>query len=255
MGRWILGTVLTGLLASTGWLLVENRELRAVVVRLEANAGAVGVTPAPVAQVVAAPGDGAAKRLLGLAARLGGTSPAAPSSASSEPVAENSAEAPAEDRAARRARRQARIMDMFGRLPGESEEEYRARVQPLVETVLAMQRPMAEETRRAAEFAANVTDAQRQTMDAVLSDAYTEAMALANQAIQSGDVSPYRRSATGVLTVMGGMGAILSTAETRLGGVLSADQRTAMQDAGFDLVEYLGVTAPWENLDVPPPPP
>jgi hypothetical protein len=60
---------------------------------------------------------------------------------------------------------------------------------------------------------------------------------------------------TGMLQYAGGLGAILEGAEGRIGKILSPEQLRAMQDAGFEWGEYLGVNAPWERLRAPPPRP
>jgi hypothetical protein len=47
----------------------------------------------------------------------------------------------------------------------------------------------------------------------------------------------------------------VDTVEARLGSILSPEQRQIMDESGFDWLEYLGVSTPWENMDAPPPAP
>ena len=143
---------------------------------------------------------------------------------------------------------------MLGRDPDETVEEYRARVAPMIQTALAVPRTRLEEARREAEKAARVTDEQRAKIDSLLADVSRETLALTNQAIASGDLTPYERNYAGVLSWAGGLGAILGSTQTRMGEILSDEQRAAMSDAGFEWAEYFGVKIPWEDLQPPPPP-
>jgi hypothetical protein len=160
-----------------------------------------------------------------------------------------------ETREQRRRRRSEEMRALLGRDPGESEDEYIERLRPVVVAGLAEPRMRTGNARRAAEDAAEVSDEQRSEIDAILSDTYDEAMTLANQAIQSGDVSPYRRNWAGALQAAGGIGSVLQSTEERIGQVLSPEQRQIMYDAGFEWGEYIGANTPWENLKPPPPPP
>ncbi len=159
-----------------------------------------------------------------------------------------------ESRAERRRRRQEELRAMLGRDPDESVEEYRARVAPMIQTALAVPRTRLEEARREAEKAARVSEEQRAKIDALLSDVSRETLALTNEAIASGDLTPYERNYAGVLSWAGGLGAILGSTQTRMGEILSDDQRAAMSEAGFEWAEYFGVEIPWEELQPPPPP-
>ncbi len=160
-----------------------------------------------------------------------------------------------ETRAERRLRREQEIRAMLGRDGGETEEEYRARMIPLIVGGLAGPRKEVEATRRELEERARVTDDQRAQLDEILTDVRAEALDLTNRAIESGDLTPYRRNWSGILSFGGGMGAILDSAETRIGGVLTPDQLDIFSGGGFEWGEYLGVTVPWESLKPPPLPP
>jgi len=177
--------------------------------------------------------------------RLGGNDPAAPPAAAA-------AEAPTETRGERRQRRQRELADLLGRDPGESEEDYKARILPLMQLALERPRANVDEMRKVAEAAAKVSDEQRQQLDAAFEDVYAELIDYTNGAIGDGQLTPYERNVQGMLQYAGGLGAILENAEGRIGKILSADQIRTMSETGFEWGEYLGVRAPWEQLRAPP---
>jgi hypothetical protein len=160
-----------------------------------------------------------------------------------------------ETRMERRLRRQQAITAMLGRLNGETEEAYRARMVPLIKMGLSRPRDRMKDARKELEKKAGIDDAQREKIDAVFDDVYKEVLDLTNKAIADGDLTPYSRNWSGVLSYAGGLGAVLGTAEGRLGGILTPEQMRIISSSGFEWGEYLGVTAPWENLNPPPPPP
>jgi hypothetical protein len=243
MSRWRLAAaVAPAVLASAiaVWLWRDNRALRAE----------LGARP-PVTTAAAVQSDtpAATPRRGGVASFLGGLGRA------SDRERPALADAPAEEsRAERRRRRQEELRAMLGREPGETVEDYRARVTPMIQTALAVPRSRLEESRREAEKAAHISDEQRAKIDELFADVSRETLALTNQAIASGDLTPYERNYAGVLSWAGGLGAILGTTQTRMGEILSDEQRAAMSDAGFEWAEYFGVKIPWEELQPPPPP-
>jgi hypothetical protein len=142
---------------------------------------------------------------------------------------------------------------MLGRQDGESDEQYRARVQPLVQMVLSGPKSRLEQRRKDFEAAADVTDEQRGKLDQAFSDAYAELLAGANKAIAAGDLTPYKRNPRGVLSFIGGTVSTVDTVDDRMRKILTPDQLKTMDGTDFDLVEYLAATAPWEKLNAPPP--
>jgi hypothetical protein len=65
-------------------------------------------------------------------------------------------------------------------------------------------------------------------------------------------LSPYERNVSGWLEYAGGLGGILNDANAQIGKVLSPDQVKTLSTSGFEWGEYLGLNAPWENLNPPP---
>jgi hypothetical protein len=246
MGRWrvaaaALPAVIAGALAV--WFWRENRALRdELATRPAAPAERVSADETDVPPQPPARRDGVAGFLRGLGR------------ASDRERPELKESAPEESRGERRRRRQEELRAMLGRDPDESVADYRARVSPMIQTALAVPRTRLEEARREAERAAGVTDEQRSKIDALFDDVSRETLALTNEAIAGGELTPYERNYAGVLSWAGGLGAILGTTQTRMNEILSQDQRAAMSDAGFEWAEYFGVKIPWEQLEPPPPP-
>lgn len=160
-----------------------------------------------------------------------------------------------ETRAERRLRRQQEIRAFLGRDDGETEEEYRERMVPLIKGGLEKPRERLESERERLEELAGVTDEQSEQLDSVFEDAYQEAMDLTNQAVAEGELTPYDRNWAGVLNFSGGIGAILNGVQGQIGSVLTPEQLDVFSGEGFEWGEYLGVRVPWEDLNPPPPPP
>src|SRR5262249_46626709 len=163
-------------------------------------------------------------------------------------------EPPKETRMDRRARATEEFAARFGRLDGESDDDYRARIMPLVTAGLALPRLRAEEMRRVAQDKAHVTPEQSAKLDKAFDKVYSDVLDYANKAITDGQLSPYERNVSGWLEFAGGLGGILNDATSQIGKILEPGQMRTMYDAGFEWGEYLGLKAPWEQLKAPPPP-
>ncbi|HEY0252078.1 MAG TPA: hypothetical protein VGC41_11165 [Kofleriaceae bacterium] len=159
-----------------------------------------------------------------------------------------------ESRLDRRQRRQLEIAAMFGRVEGETDDEYRARIVPLVKAGLAIPRSRVEDMRKQAEAAAHVSPEQSKQLDAAFGKTYDSVLDYTNKAVSYGVLSPYERNVSGWLEFGGGLGTMLTETNGQIGQILSADQVKAMSDSGFEWGEYLGLEAPWEKLNPPPPP-
>jgi len=243
MGRatWLLAsTTLVGAVTSV-WLYFDNRALRA---DLEGQ-------PAP---AVTATAEGSASGR----ARDPWVMPSAreaplPSHGPST-VPPALPEEPKESRLDRRARRTKEFGEMFGRHEGETDDDYRARIAPLIVAGLAIPRARAEESLRLAAEKAHVTPEQSAKLDKTFDKIYGDVLDYTNKAIADGTLSPYERNVAGWLEFAGGLGGLLTDAQGQVGKVLDPGQMKAMYDAGFEWGEYLGVNAPWEQLQPPPPP-
>jgi len=225
-------------LAAAVWMYVQNRELHD---RLD--------HPTPVVVAQAGSDESAAKDPWATAMRQGrgggarehGPAPALP-------------EQKDEGRLERRNRHQQEFAAMFGRAPGETEDEYKARIVPLIKTGLALPRARVEDMRKQAEAAAHITPDQSKKLDATFDKVYDNVLDYTNKAVADGVLSPYERNVSGWLEYAGGLGTMLGEVNGQIGQVLSPDQMKAMSDSGFEWGEYLGLEAPWEQLHPPPAP-
>jgi hypothetical protein len=233
----VFGTISIIAVGASVWLYLENRSLRS---ELAARPAPVVETAPKVAARTADPWIEPSR----------GT-------ASSKPSAATPPSLPAdkqESRMERRARRQAEFAAMFGRIDGETEDEYRARIVPLIKAGLLIPRERVAEMRKEAEDKAHVTPEQSKKLDRAIDKVYDDVLDYTNKAITDGQLSPYERNVAGWLEYAGGLGGLLNDAQGQFGKVLSPDQVKAMSDAGFEWGEYLGAQAPWEKLKPPPPP-
>lgn len=237
----LAGTTLVGLLTSI-WLWLENRELRDELSDHAAKAAVAGKDDAGPRDAWLDASKPAAER----AARSGTISFTPPPALPDQPK---------ENRNQRRARRNAEISAMLGRAEGETEEEYKNRVMPLVTAQLSKLRDRTSEMRRLAEEQAGITKDQSAALDRVFDKTYSEVIDYANEAISDGRLSPYKRDVGNLLELAGGLGTMLNGVQGQIGKILSPSQIKAMYDSGFEWSEYLGVNAPWEKLRAPPPPP
>jgi hypothetical protein len=221
--------------AAAIWLFVDNRDLRS---QLSARPAAAGSADRVAS---AAPVDPWTQTTRTAANKSSGPRPSLP-------------EQKDESRLERRQRRQAEFAAMFGRLDGETEEAYRARIVPLIKTGLAIPRSRVEDLRKEAEAAAHVTAEQSKKLDAAFDKVYDNVLDYTNKAIADGVLSPYERNVSGWLEYAGGLGTMLGEVNGQVGQILSPDQVKALGASGFEWGEYLGLEAPWENLSAPPPP-
>ncbi|MDB4959015.1 MAG: hypothetical protein JWO36_6584 [Myxococcales bacterium] len=226
---------LAGIAASV-WLYLENRSLRSELAARPAPASELAKVTEP------RPADPGIES-------SGRTSSSRPTSGAAPALPEDKTES----RTERRARKQAEFSAMFGRGDGETEDEYRARIVPLIKAGLLIPRERAAQMLKEAEDKAHVTAEQSKKLDKTFDKIYDDVLDYTNKAISDGQLSPYERNYAGVLEYAGGLGGMLTDAQGQIGKVLSADQLKAMSDSGFDWAEYLGVQAPWENLKPPPP--
>jgi hypothetical protein len=236
----LAATTLLGVVTSVV-LYLDNRSLRSELATVP--------TPAPSTTELAAPPPRSADPWTETAARSATIQSRTTSTA--QPALP---EPPKETRLDRRARRTAEFSAMFGRHDGETDEEYRARIGPMIAAGLAIPRARAAEYRRIAEQKANVTPAQSAQLDQAFDKVYADVLDYTNKAVTDGTLSPYERNVAGWLDYAGGLGGLLGEAQGQVGKILDPGQIKTMSEAGFEWGEYLGLSAPWEQLQPPPPP-
>ncbi|MBA3541834.1 MAG: hypothetical protein H0T79_19625 [Deltaproteobacteria bacterium] len=225
--------------ATSIWLYLDNRALR------EDHA----VAPIATTKVARAPAG--SDPWLNAPRAAEPSQPTQPTKTRVEPALP---EEPKESRMDRRARRTMEIGAWLGRLDGETEDEYRARMVPLIKAGLAGPREKTAEMRTLAEEKAGVTPAQSAQLDKAFEKVYDDVIDYTNKAVTDGQLSPYERNVAGWLEYAGGMGGMLGEAQGQIGKILDAKQLRAMYDSGFEWGEYLGMQAPWERINPPPPP-
>jgi hypothetical protein len=240
----ILGVTTLVACAASVWLYVDNRALHA---QLDARPAAVATsTPGSASGATASGGNedpwNGAPRLGGRAKWTGASPPP------------QLPEKPPESFLERRLRRRDEMIAKFGRLENESDDDYRARVVPLITLGLAGPRAQVDTMRKEIEAKAGVTPEQSKKLDAAFGKVYDQALDYANKAIADGTLSPYERNVSGWLEFAGGLGGILNDANSQIGQILSPAQMKTIGSSGFDWGEYLGASAPWEKLNPPPPP-
>ena len=225
------------------WLYLDNRSLRGTAEKQSAALVASQASKADPWNQPTSPGD------------TGGGVRASRTGAISAPEMPVLAEPPKESRMNRRARMTEEFAAMFGRLDGETDDEYKARVMPLVKVGLDKRRTLLANNRAAAEAKAGVTPEQHAALDKAFGKTFTDVIDYANTAVKDGQISPYERNVSGWLEFAGGLGGMLNETEGGIKKILSAEQIKAMSSSGFEWGEYLGVSAPWEDLKPPPPRP
>jgi hypothetical protein len=239
---WVLGATSLVSASLTMWLYLDNRALRAA---LDAHAAAPPAAAAQTAAPAAAsPSPWAPRTVTPVAHTTAAPAPSLP---------EPSAESEPQSRMERRARRTEELAAMFGRLDGESEADYKARIQPMITAGLLVPRMRVEEQRKLAQAKAHVTPEQSAKLDQAFDKVYGDVLDYTNKAVADGQLSPYERNVSGWLEYAGGLGGILHDANGQIGKILDPSQLRAMSDAGFEWGEYLGTKAPWEKLTPPPP--
>lgn len=233
----LAGTTVLGLLTSV-WLYLDNSSLREEVA--EKNEAIAKAEPPKSAAASDSWLDAARARDGKI--NFKGTTPA--------PSLPND---PKEHRLDRRVRRTEEFAALFGRMDGETEEQWKERVTPLISAGLAKVRIRTNENRRIAEEKAGVTPDQTKQIDQAMDKVYSDLIDYTNKAVKDQKLSPYERNVAGWLDYAGGLGGILNDAQGRIGQILTPEQMKAMYNSGFEWGEYLGANAPWEAIGAPPP--
>jgi hypothetical protein len=149
---WLLCATSVAGVSLSLWLYLENRALRAELAPRAPSHAARPVAAAPTAPHPTDPSPQASRAASPIASASAAPAPSLPAT-------------PKETRMDRRARRTDEFAAMFGRLDGESEDDYRARILPMLKAGLAVPRMRVEEQRKIAEEKAHVTPEQSARLD------------------------------------------------------------------------------------------
>lgn len=232
----LAGTTILGLLTSI-WLYLDNSSLREEVAEKDEV-----IAKAPKASSI-----GVDSWIDAAKARNGKINFQAATPAPSLPTEKK------EHRLDRRVRKTEEFSALFGRMEGETEEQWKERVAPLIAAGLMKARLRTSDNRRIAAEKAKVTPEQDKAIDAAMEKVYSDVLDYTNKAVKDGQLSPYERNVAGWLDYAGGLGGILNDAQGKIGTILSPEQMKIMYDSGFEWGEYLGANAPWEGVTAPPP--
>lgn len=129
---------------------------------------------------------------------------------------------------------------------GEDMWAYRDRVLPIAQAVVAPQRLRVSERRRVMTASARLDSRQAGALDAAVSDASDEIVNRVWQALATDEIWPRPRPSAGVALAADLLGSVTS-AEGKFRAALRDDQRAAVAESGFDFVDYLIFSVPWEE--------
>lgn len=174
---WVLAATSVVGLGGSVWLYVDNRSLEKQLADARAAKPATPASTQPTGAARSTDPWMQATRSSGAARTGSGPAPSLPDQKD-------------ESRLERRQRRQQEFAAMFGRLDGESEEEYRNRIVPLITAGLLIPRQRVEEMRRQVEEKAGVTPEQSKQLNQAFEKVYADALDYTNKAIADGVLSP-----------------------------------------------------------------
>ena len=123
---------------------------------------------------------------------------------------------------------------------------YRDRVLPIAQAVVAPQRLRVDERRRAMVAAAGLDPGQAEALDAAVAETSDAIVNRVWQALATDEIWPRPRPSAAV-ALAGELLRSVTDGEDRFRRVLRDDQRVAVDRSGFDFVDYLVFSVPWEE--------
>jgi hypothetical protein len=129
---------------------------------------------------------------------------------------------------------------------GEDLAAYRDRVLPIAQAVVAPQRLRVSERRRTMAAAARLDSGQAEALDAAVAEASDEIVNRVWQALATDEIWPRPRPSVAV-ALAGELLHSMTSGEDRFRRALRDDQRAAVDRSGFDFVDYLVFSVPWEE--------
>jgi len=128
--------------------------------------------------------------------------------------------------------------------PGEKMRDYRDRILPIAETVVAPQRARVARTRD--DFAA-LDPHQRAELDGAVKEAATAIQDRVMNGILSGELRPATFKPMAGVTMAREILDIVDRGNTRFMNSLTAEERTRLASHRFDFADYLLFSAQWED--------
>lgn len=136
----------------------------------------------------------------------------------------------------------------FAPRQGEKLLDYRDRVLPVAQAVVAPQRARARRLRDRFSEQAGLSDRQRERLDSITADAAEQISDRVLQGVLSGELSPSGiKPMTGILFGREVLD-IVASHYTEFVGTLSEEQRAALAESPFDFADNLVFSARWEDL-------
>ncbi|MEO8841249.1 MAG: hypothetical protein ABI591_03680 [Kofleriaceae bacterium] len=128
--------------------------------------------------------------------------------------------------------------------PGETMRDYRDRIVPLAQIVIAPQRARVARMR---DNFTSLDEHQRAELDAAVGDAATAIEARVTSAIASGELQPSTLRPMEGVTMARELLDIVDQGNTRFTSSLRPDQRTELAANRFDFADYLLFSTRWED--------
>ncbi|HUS64791.1 MAG TPA: hypothetical protein VMZ28_09635 [Kofleriaceae bacterium] len=130
--------------------------------------------------------------------------------------------------------------------PGEDLFAYRDRVLPMAQAVVAPQRTRVANKRREVASAARLDARQEAELDAAVAEASDAVVNRVWQAVGTQEVWPRLRPAAAAALASDLLAAVVA-ADRRFRATLTAEQIAVLDERGFDVIDYLAFSVPWEE--------
>lgn len=132
--------------------------------------------------------------------------------------------------------------------PGETLLDYRDRVVPVAQLAVAPHRTRVAESRRRFVEAAALDERQQQALDAAVERAASDIQDHVMQSVLSGELMPPRVRPARAVAFARDVLDLLDRANREFRATLTSSQLAALDESGFDVIDYLVFSTRWEDL-------